>query len=101
MAVSFTKDGAIATSTRRLPDHPAVAQLPEATASVFDASDALESHQHNTAGAIANMRPLSQSPDPAVRAGALIRLARNFRASGDTDRVLAADPGRDHHRRRG
>jgi signal transduction histidine kinase len=48
----------------------------EAAADVFSASEGLEFRTHDSAGAAALYRNLSHSSDPAVRAGALIRLAR-------------------------
>jgi signal transduction histidine kinase len=61
--------------------------LPPVTSPVFDAGEALE-YRKDYAGAIAAFRELSQSPDPSIRAGALARLARNLRLSGQTQAAL-------------
>jgi len=51
----------------------------EPPASVFEPGEALEFQQKDPAKAIAAFRELSRSKDGGVRAGALLRLARNLR----------------------
>ncbi|MGH9554913.1 MAG: histidine kinase dimerization/phospho-acceptor domain-containing protein, partial [Terriglobales bacterium] len=46
---------------------------------MFEAGEALEFRQKDFARAIATFRDLSRSNDPAIRAGALLRLGRNLR----------------------
>jgi signal transduction histidine kinase len=70
----------------RLLYYPSV-PLPAAGSPVFDAGEALE-YRKDYAGAIAVFRELSQSQDPSIRAGALARLARNLRLSGQTQAAL-------------
>ena len=62
--------------------------LPAAPSSVaFEAGEALE-YRKDFDGAISAFRELSQSQDPSIRAGALTRLARNLRLSGQTQAAL-------------
>ena len=51
----------------------------DAPASIFEAGEVAEFQQKDFAKAIAIFRELSQSKDPMIRAGALLRLARNLR----------------------
>ena len=59
-----------------LPDLPA---SPEPAASIFTSAENLEFQKRDYLGAIAVLRPLTASADPAVRAAALARIARNYR----------------------
>ncbi len=59
--------------------YPFLPSAKEPPASVFEAGEALEFQQKDPAKAIAAFRELSRSKDPAIRAGALVRLARNLR----------------------
>ena len=52
--------------------------------------EALEFRQKDRAAAIRKFSELAAAPDPAVRAGALVRLARNLKALGRNDEALAA-----------
>lgn len=62
--------------------------LPAAPSAVaFEAGEAHE-YRKDYDGAIAAFRELSQSQDPSIRAGALARLARNLRLSGQTQAAL-------------
>jgi signal transduction histidine kinase len=49
---------------------------------LFSAGEVLEFRERDSAGAAAVFRNLSQSPNPEVRAGALVRLGRNLRKLG-------------------
>ncbi len=59
--------------------YPFLPSAKEPPASVFEAGEALEFQQKDPAKAIAAFRELSRSKDPPIRAGALVRLARNLR----------------------
>jgi len=59
--------------------YPFLPSAKEPPASVFEAGEALEFQQKDPAKAMAAFRELSRSKDPAIRAGALVRLARNLR----------------------
>ena len=66
--------------------------VPTSTAppsATFAEADRLEHQQDDHAGAIANLRPLIGSSDPAIRAGALLRLGRNQRKARQADAALA------------
>ena len=58
---------------------PLLPSLKEAPAISFESPEALEFQQKDFGKAIAAFRELSHSTDPAIRAGALLRLGRNLR----------------------
>src|SRR5215469_1795239 len=53
---------------------PVAPDLPEAPTSAFARGEDLEFRRHDRDAAIEVFRALSRSPDPAIRAGALLRL---------------------------
>ena len=55
----------------------------------FLQGEALEFGRRDTEAAVAAFRQLADSRDPAIRAGALLRLARTLRTSGRQDEALA------------
>ncbi len=59
--------------------YPLLRTAKEPPASVFEAGEVLEFQQKDFPKAIAIFRELSRSNDPAIRAGALLRLGRNLR----------------------
>ena len=59
--------------------YPFLPTAKEPPASVFEAGEALEFQKKDPTKAIAAFRELSRSKDPAIRAGALLRLGRNLR----------------------
>ncbi len=63
----------------RLLYYPFSPQVRESPTTVFDAGETLEFRQQDYVGAIAAFRALARSKDPLIRAGALLRLARNLR----------------------
>ena len=69
---------------RRLLFYPSMPPLREALSEVFRAAETLEYADRNPERAIAVLRQLSTSRDPAVKAGANLRLARNLRKAGRT-----------------
>jgi signal transduction histidine kinase len=69
---------------------PSVPALREAGGETFAEGEALEFQRRDRAGAIRVYSELARSTDPAVRAGALLRLARNLKAEGRTDDAAAA-----------
>ncbi len=60
----------------------------EPSASVFEAGEVAEFQQRDYAKAITVFRELSDSKDPAIRAGALLRLARNLRKAQQSRAAL-------------
>jgi signal transduction histidine kinase len=67
---------------------PMAPDLSEAPTSAFARGEDLEFRRHDRAAAIEVFRALTQSPDPAIRAGALLRLARNLKAQGRIEEAL-------------
>ena len=74
----------------RLLYSPAIPDEKEPPASTFSAGENLEYQRDDPAAAVEVFRELAQSPDPGVRAGALLRLGRNFRKIGRTEDALQA-----------
>jgi signal transduction histidine kinase len=60
----------------------------EASARLFAGAERSEFLEHDYKRAIANLRPFSKADDPAVRAGAQFRLARNLRKAGNIESAL-------------
>lgn len=60
----------------------------EAPVRLFAAAEKQEFIDRNYSRAIRTLLPLSRSGDPAVKAGARLRLARNYRKAGDLDSAL-------------
>ena len=73
---------------RTLLYYPFVSPLREAPAELFREAEALEHADHAYDRAISVLRPLSSSRDPAVKAGAYLRLARNLRKADRADAAL-------------
>jgi signal transduction histidine kinase/tetratricopeptide (TPR) repeat protein len=69
---------------------PVVRPEPEAPGRPFMSADRYEFREMNYARAVDALLPLARSDDAAVRAGAYLRLGRNYRKAGDIDRALAA-----------
>ncbi len=68
--------------------YPVAPSPPEAAASLFRAAEDSEFRERDFGRAIEELRRLSTSRDPAVRAGAQLRLARNLRKTGRRDAAL-------------
>jgi signal transduction histidine kinase len=68
--------------------YPFLPAAKEPPASVFEAGEVAEFQQKDFAKAIAVFRELSQSKDPAIRAGALLRLGRNLRKAQQSRAAL-------------
>jgi signal transduction histidine kinase len=73
-----------------VPYYPKPASLPEARPAAFQAAEDIEFRQADPARAIEALLPIVSSPDRAVRAGALLRLARNLRKAGRAGEALDA-----------
>lgn len=90
VVVTF-KDGTVdVTPTGRVAYVPAVTPRREVPAETFRAAEILEFPRRDRRAAIAAYRRLTMSQDDAVRAGALLRLARNLNAAGEVDQALDA-----------
>jgi signal transduction histidine kinase len=74
----------------QLPYDPCPAYAPEPSPSEFAAGEALEFQEKDLARAAAAFRRLTTSESPSIRAGALLRLGRTLRKSGEPLAALAA-----------
>jgi signal transduction histidine kinase len=70
--------------------YPAVPALREPPPELFREGDLLEFRREDYDGAVQALKTLTGSPDRTVRAGALLRIARNLRKSGKPDAALEA-----------
>jgi len=68
--------------------YPVVPAARNAVATMFASGEALEFRQRDYSKAAAAFRELAHSSDPAVRAGALLRLGRNLRKAGSNADAL-------------
>jgi signal transduction histidine kinase len=86
--VSLDRRGFVGRSGALLPFYPLIPDRDVPAETVFATADHAEFHD-GPAAAIAALRPLAQVEDPAIRAEALLRLARNHRRTGDVSRAAA------------
>ena len=68
--------------------YPVIPDGEEPPAATFVAGEALEYQRNDCAKAAEVFRELARSPDPGVRAGALLRLGRNLRKIGRHEEAL-------------
>jgi signal transduction histidine kinase len=68
--------------------YPVIPTRREASARLFADAEKSEFLYHDYSRAILDLRPFSKAEDPAVRAGAQVRMARNFRKAGDFESAL-------------
>jgi signal transduction histidine kinase len=90
LVVMIDHTGVEARPGGRLLYYPSLPALKEPEERVFSAGEAIELQRNDPAGASVVFRELSRSPDPGIRAGALLRLARSLRKSGRAEEALAA-----------
>ena len=90
LLIVFRPQAVDAYSRASLLYYPFLPPAKEPPASRFEAGEVLEFQQKDFARAIAVFRDLSHSKDPAVRAGALLRLARNLRKAQQPRAALDA-----------
>jgi signal transduction histidine kinase len=88
--VVFSRRGSEGFPEGRLPYYPGLQVSAEPSPSVFAAGEAFEFRQKDYAKAAATFRKLVAAKNPSLRAGALLRLARNLRKSGQCEAALAA-----------
>jgi tetratricopeptide (TPR) repeat protein/anti-sigma regulatory factor (Ser/Thr protein kinase) len=88
--VIFHSRGVEAYPSNQLLYYPALPGTKKAGANVFAEADLLEARQKDFPGAIALVKPLTQSPDPVIRAEAFQRLGRNLRLAGRREEAAAA-----------
>jgi len=87
--ILFRPGAAEAFPEQRLPFYPAVPMKPGPPASLFAEAERLEFRQLDSAKAVEALREPARSPDPQIRAAALLRMARNYRKLGRWDEALA------------
>jgi signal transduction histidine kinase len=87
--ILFQPDAVEAFPEQRLPFLPAVPRKPGPAASLFAEAERLEFRQLDSAKAVEALREPARSPDPQIRAAALLRIARNYRKLGRWDEALA------------
>jgi signal transduction histidine kinase len=68
--------------------YPVIPDSEEPPAATFVAGETLEYQRNDPAKAAAVFRELARSPDPGVRAGALLRLGRTLRKTGRNEEAL-------------
>src|SRR6266508_3106076 len=88
VAVTFGTERVEAFPSGRLTFYPRTEAGVEAQSENFAEAEHLEFQQQALSAAILAYRGLAQSPDPALRAGALIRLARTLRKTGENGKAL-------------
>ena len=88
--VAFRDGRAEAYPKGRVAYLPVVPSLREAPGQIFITGEDLEFRQREYGLAVNVYHDLAKSPDPAVRAGALLRLGRNLHSAGRTGEALAA-----------
>jgi signal transduction histidine kinase len=87
--VEFTSSG-VRRRSGRLPFVPSVLESSTPQPEVFAKADRLEFAEGKAAQAIAILEPLARERDPQIRAGAYLRLARNYRKTGNLNAALEA-----------
>lgn len=90
VVVVLAPDHVEAFPKNRLLYYPLSPPRREASGQFFAAAEDLEFRRSEYNAAAASLRQLAHSDDPAVRAGAFVRLARNLRKSGDIAGALDA-----------
>lgn len=83
-------DGLDVHPASRLLYHPVVPPEPEAPDRPFQTAERYEFREKDFSRAVDALRKLAGAGDPAVRAGAYLRLGRIYRKTGQTDRALEA-----------
>jgi signal transduction histidine kinase len=89
LIVVFRSESATAYPPSQLLFYPAVHNSERNKPQAFAAAEALEFQQKNYSAAASRYRRLTNSSDPAIRAGAWLRLARVLRKANKPDSALA------------
>ena len=90
IVLQVTKRTVIAYPPGCLLFYPVIPDGEEPPSATFVAGEILEYQRNDTVKAAEAFRKLSRSPDPGVRAGALLRLGRNLRKTGRHEEALQA-----------
>lgn len=89
VAITFHDGRADAFPADRVAFLPVVDPLREPPSATFVQAEDLEFRQRDHRAAVTALRDLAGSSDPAIRAGALLRLARNLQRTGQIEEALA------------
>jgi signal transduction histidine kinase len=87
--VTFTSSGAEVHPAGRLLYYPVAPRAEELPGDAFSTGENLEFQEKNYSKAAAAFRELARSKNPQVRAGALVRLARNLRKNHEGSAALS------------
>ena len=90
LIVVWSPEGIESFPPGRLLYYPFLPSTPEPPPETFAQAAALEFRRRDPAGAAAAYRKLAGSPEPAVRAAALLGVARSLRKAGRLEEALAA-----------
>jgi signal transduction histidine kinase len=88
--ILFQQDTADAFPAQRLPFFPVIPRRPGPTIPLFAEAERLEFRELDSAKAVEALRKPARSPDPQIRAAALLQIGRNYRKLGRWDEALAA-----------
>ena len=88
--IVFDSRGVLRQQGMRMLYYPRVSSVPEAPAALFADAEALEFRENGFSKATAAYRRLALSRDHAVRAAALMRLARSLRKQNQIQEAIAA-----------
>ena len=88
LMVEFKASEVLAYPSGSLVFRPAAAAPQDVLSTVYREAETFEFQHRDFERAISELLPLTRSPDPSARAGALLRIARNQRKAGQFDRAL-------------
>lgn len=88
--VVFAATGIVSYPSGRLLYHPDQAESPDPAPAVFESAERLEFQQRDYAAAAQLYRELARTGNPDQRAGAMLRLGRVLRRSGQLTQALVA-----------
>jgi len=88
--VTLTEGDLVAYPRGRLPYYPVIESPPDPDGRTFERGETLEFRVRDLVGAAGLYRRIAESSDSAIRAGALVRLARVERRAGHFDAALHA-----------
>lgn len=97
IAATFGEAGVEVAPADRIAYWPVAPPMREAPTAVFTAAEQLEWRDGNLLAAITALSALEASADPAISAGALVRLGRTLRKARRNDEALAAYARLSHH----
>jgi signal transduction histidine kinase len=88
VVLNMTKPSIVTSPPGRLLFYPVIQNDEESPSEAFAPGEVLEHQRNNPAAAAKFFQKLARSKDPGIRAGALLRLGRNFRKTGRPEDAL-------------